>query len=199
MFAYLNGVIAEKSSGNLVVDVGGVGFRCSTTYQSLMKLPETGVKAKVFTYMNVREDAIDLFGFADEEELSCFKLLLSVNGIGPKVALTILSDVTVDQFYLAVSKGDFKLLTKVPGIGPKIAQRIILELKDKVSDKGVTPSDEGILLSASSVSSKNQDAISALMALGFSASEAKSAVGSLNTADMPVEDVVRIALKMLMK
>lgn len=196
MFSYLNGIIADKSA-DLVVDVGGVGFRCHTTFQSLLKLPEVGVKAKVFTYMNVREDAIELFGFADEKELECFKLLISVTGIGPKVALTILSDVTYDQFYLAVSKGDAKLLTKVPGVGMKLAQRIILELKDKVAKKDL--SDNGGLPIAVAPSSKNQDAISALMALGYSSNEAKNAVGSLNTAEMAVEDIVRVALKMLMR
>jgi len=199
MFAYLNGEITYMDSASLIVDVGGVGYRCSTTINTLKQIGSTGVKAKIFTYMNVREDAVDLFGFYDMEELDCFKLLISVTGVGPKVALAILSEITPGEFAAAVAKGDYKTLTRASGVGPKLAQRIALELKDKVSISGNESYENVSTAMFQTIGEKENEAINALTVLGYSTTEAKNAVKSLNTADMKVEDIVKIALKSLMR
>ena len=132
MFYYLNGVVAEMEANLAVIDCGGVGYACATTNYTLSQLKK-GERAKLYTYMNVREDAVDLFGFSSQSELHSFKLLLGVSGVGPKAALAILSTNTPANLAMAVVMGDEKALTAAPGIGKNIAQRIILELKDKLA------------------------------------------------------------------
>lgn len=198
MFSYLEGIITEKDVSTVTVDVGGVGFLCSASLLTVAKLPETGKKAKVYTYMAVREDAIDLYGFADREELEAFKLLTTVSGVGPKAALAILSQFTYAELAAAVSSGDHKAITRAQGIGPKLAQRVVLELKEKMSVGTGTQQFEGFVR-PSAISSKDAEAVEALTVLGYSEAEAKKAVSALNTTDMQVEDVVRIALKTLMR
>ena len=183
-----------------VVSCGGVGFRLQITMNTARQLPAIGAEAMLYTVMNVREDAIELFGFADQQELSSFKLLTGISGVGPKVGLSILSELTPERVALAVASGDFKALTKAAGVGPKLAQRIVLELKDKVGAGVTAPvSMGGIDLPASvtvSASSNASQAVEALTVLGFSATEASAAVGKLDSAQ-PVEVLVRDALKML--
>lgn len=184
-----------------VVSCGGVGFRLQITMNTARQLPAIGGEAMLYTVMNVREDAIELFGFADQQELNSFKLLTAISGVGPKVGLSILSELTPERVALAVASGDFKALTKAAGVGPKLAQRIVLELKDKVG-AGLSTSasmDGGIDLPAAvtvSASSNATQAVEALTVLGFTAGEASAAVGKLDSAQ-PVEALVRDALKML--
>ncbi|MBE6807264.1 MAG: Holliday junction branch migration protein RuvA [Ruminococcaceae bacterium] len=183
-----------------VVSCGGVGFRLQITMNTARQLPSIGAEAMLYTVMNVREDAIELFGFADQQELSSFKLLTGISGVGPKVGLSILSELTPERVALAVASGDYKALTKAAGVGPKLAQRIVLELKDKVGAGMTAPvSMGGVDLPASvvvSASSNASQAVEALTVLGFSATEASAAVGKLDSVQ-PVEVLVRDALKML--
>jgi Holliday junction DNA helicase RuvA len=149
----------------------------------------------LYTYLNVREDALDLFGFADERELGCFKLLISVSGVGPKAALSILSESTPEKFALYVASSDSKALTRAPGIGAKIAQRIILELKDKVSGEQAALGFSDIPVSASG---NVEDAVSALSVLGYSRSEASLAAAKVD-GTLSVEEIIRQALRLLAK
>ena len=179
-----------------VIECGGVGFACQISMQTARQLPAIGKEARLLTAMNVREDAIELYGFAEKKELDCFRLLTTVSGVGPRVGMAILSELTADKVALAVAAGDFKALTKAAGVGPKLAQRIVLELKDKcgaVADtSGVTMSDVGAVSAAGNAA----QAVSALTVLGFSAGEAAAAVGKLD-GNLPVETLVRQALRSL--
>lgn len=177
-----------------VVECGGVGFRCQITMNTAREMPTIGEEARLFTYMNVREDAIELFGFADKSEMDCFKQLISISGVGPKAATAILSEMTPDKVALAAATGDYKAFTKAQGVGGKTAQRIVLELKDKV--KGFTsemPMQPG---GVASVSGNAEAAVSALTMLGFTAGEASAAVGKLDSSK-PVEVLIKEALKSL--
>lgn len=197
MIYSLNGTLTYTDPTTAVVECGGVGYGCRVTYNTLRQLPETGKQVLLFTYMNVREDAVDLFGFFTKEELEAFKLLISVNGVGPKAAISILSELSPNAFCSAVSMGDSKTLTRAQGVGPKVAQRIVLELKDKV---GIAVPDEGIessdIISEKGSTSGKSEAISALMALGYSQSEAKSAVSKCDTSK-DTEQIIKDALKYL--
>ena len=138
MFYYLNGVVAHVAPFLAVIDCGGVGYACRTTNNTLSHL-QKGKPAKLYTHLNVREDAMELFGFSTENELNCFQLLTSVSGVGPKAALSILSAATPESLAMSIITGDEKALTVAQGIGKKIAQRIILELKDKLAKGQIAP------------------------------------------------------------
>ena len=180
-----------------VISCGGVGFRCQITMNTARQLPSVGSEAMLYTMMNVREDAIELFGFAAQEELASFKQLTAISGVGPKVGLSILSELSPERVALAVAAGDYKALTKAAGVGPKLAQRIVLELKDKVqaltSSAGGFEMPTGGIVSAAGNAAQ---AVDALAVLGFTAGEASAAVGKLDSS-LPVETLVREALKML--
>lgn len=180
-----------------VICCGGVGFRCQITMNTARQLPSVGSEAMLYTMMNVREDAIELFGFATQEELASFKQLTAISGVGPKVGLSILSELSPEKVALAVAAGDYKALTKAAGVGPKLAQRIVLEMKDKV--KALTSSAGGFDMPSGGVVSaagNAAQAVDALTVLGFTAGEASAAVGKLDSA-LTVETLVRDALKML--
>ena len=179
-----------------VISCGGVGFRCQITMNTARQLPAVGSEAMLYTMMNVREDAIELFGFADQKEMACFKQLTAISGVGPKVGISILSELSPEKVALAVASGDYKALTKAAGVGPKLAQRIARELKDKVG--GLSTSAGGMDIPAGVVSAAGNAAaaVEALGVLGFSASEASAAVGKLDSS-LPVETLVRDALKLL--
>ena len=196
MFSYLKGTLAEKELNSLVIDVGGVGFYCTSSAVTLNSVGNIGEQVKIFTYMAVREDALELFGFYDKAELQCFKQLISVSGVGPKVAIAILSELTVSQFTTALVSGDFKTITRAQGVGPKLAQRIILELKGKLSEEQLT---SGVTSSVEIASGgKEHDALEALVALGYAPAEAKDIIAQMHTKDMSAEDIIRMALKFLM-
>ena len=137
MIYSVTGTLVHTEPGAAIVDVGGVAFRCMTSMNTLRCLPKLSEKTTLYTYLNVREDALDLFGFATKGELSCFRLLTTISGVGPKVGLAILSQLTPEDVALAAAAGDAKRFTKANGVGPKLAQRIVLELKDKVRDLSV--------------------------------------------------------------
>lgn len=197
MIYSLKGTLIYVDPTTAVVECAGVGYGCRVTYNTLRQLPEQQQEVFLYTYMNVREDAVDLFGFATKEELEVFKLLITVNGVGPKAGISILSELTPDAFCRAVSLGDAKTLTRAQGVGPKVAQRIVLELKDKV---GISVSDEGLdngdVISSAVNANNKSEAISALQALGYSHSEASKAVEKCDlTKD--TEQIIKDALKYL--
>lgn len=197
MIYSLNGKLIYTDVNTAVVECGGVGFKCAATLNTLRKLPPVGENVFLFTHMNVREDSMDLFGFAEQEELQCFKLLISVSGVGPKAALAILSELTPEKLALAVTSGDSKTITRAKGVGPKMAQRVVLELKDKL--KGSVPQTVDVKnqVSHSVTAAGNAgEAVSALTMLGYSQTEASNAVAEL-PQDLSVEEMIKKALKIL--
>lgn len=201
MYYYVNGTVAEIDAGLAVIDCGGVGYACATTNYTLSQLKK-GVPAKLYTYLNVREDAMELFGFADQSELRSFKLLIGVSGVGPRAALSILSAVTPQQLALAVVTEDEKALTAANGIGKKIAQRVILELKDKLAREealGGTSVKGGVPAMAAVPHSKKNEAQSALAVLGYGSAEIAAALKDIDMEALTLEDIIRQALKRMMK
>ena len=198
MFYSLTGKIIHKDEQLVALLVGGVGFKCFTTRSTLAKInASSNQEETLFTYLNVREDALDLFGFYTNEELDAFKLLLGVSGVGPKAALAILSELTPDNLAVAVASGDTKAITQANGVGPKLAQRIVLELKDKIANVSFISEESSNISSAvSQVSAKSnaQEAIQALTALGYTQTEASVAISKLEQS-LSVEDLIKGALK----
>ena len=195
MIYSLRGTLLFTDPSSAVIECGGVGYKCAVTVNTLRQLPKIGSEAMIFTYMNVREDAVDLFGFASEDELASFKLLIAVNGVGPKAALAILSELTPEKLAFAIAGGDVKAITKAPGVGPKLAQRIVLELKDRVLP-GSAPAEVNGSGAVAEGSSDLAQAVGALVALGYAQSEAASAVAKTDTSQ-PVEQIIKDALKYL--
>lgn len=207
MFYYLCGKLALLKNDLAVIDVGGVGYSLTisgTTYEAMpasrsVKDPPT---VKLFTHMAVREDGIELFGFATETELATFRLLITVSGVGPKAAMSILSHLTPEKFALAVCTDDKKTISKANGIGPKTAARVILELKDKLmkengSFAGEMPASLAAAVSPAK-SGKLTEATDALMVLGYSRAEAMAAMKDMDIANMELEEIIRLSLKRLM-
>ena len=200
MYYYVNGTVAELEGGLAVIDCGGVGYACATTNYTLSQLKK-GAQAKLYTYLNVREDAMELFGFADQSELRSFKLLIGVSGVGPRAALSILSAVTPQQLALAVVTEDEKALTAANGIGKKTAQRVILELKDKLAGEEAFASGEkgGVSVAAAVPHSKKSEAQAALAVLGYGSAEINAALKDIDVDALTLEDIIRQALKRMMK
>ena len=207
MFYYLSGKLTLLKNDLAVIDVGGVGYKLTisgTTYEAMpanrsVKDPPI---IKLFTYLAVREDGLELFGFATETELATFKLLITVSGVGPKAAMAILSHLTPEKFALAVCTDDKKAISKANGIGPKTAARVILELKDKLmkeaggSDFASAAPIAGVAPAAKS--GKLAEATDALMVLGYSRAEAMAAMKDMDIANMELEEIIRLSLKRLM-
>lgn len=194
MIYCLQGELLKKTLDSVVVLCGGVGYQVQVPVSVSGALPAVGHTATVYTIMNVSDNDVSLFGFANEEQQECFRMLTGVTGVGPKAALAILSALTPERVALAVSAGDHKAFTAAKGVGNKLAQRITLELKDKVG-KGLA---EGVQLgdvaaAAASISGPAQ-AIAALVSLGYSQSEAASAVAGVEE-NLPVEEIIRLALR----
>ena len=201
MFYYLEGQITIIDQGLAVVDVGGAGYACYTTQNTLSHL-ELGKKARLFTYCNVKEDAFDIYGFFDIAERRFFEQLISVSGVGPKAALSILSANTPERLALAIINGDERSLTVAQGIGKRIAQRVILELKDKIAKENAGIAELPGYSSgapAGSAASKSNDAAAALTVLGYSASEIAAAMRTLDIEGMTVEEIIRSVLKSSLK
>lgn len=201
MLYHVCGTVAEMEPNLAVIDCGGVGYACSTTNYTLSQLKK-GDKVKLFTYMNVREDAVELYGFASRSELQSFKLLLGVSGVGPKAALSILSSSTPEALAMAIVAEDEKALCAAPGIGKKIAQRIILELKDKLTkEQGSFLASGGAVgrAPAAAPGGKPREAASALAVLGYSAQEINTALKGIDIEALALEDVIRQALKRMVK
>lgn len=198
MFYSITGKIVYSDITRVALDCSGVAFDITTSVNTLRKIGNIGDNATLYTYLAVREDGMELFGFSDNEELQYFKMLISVSGVGPKAAVAILSVLTPDMLSLSITAGDVKSITRAQGVGPKIAQRIIIELKDKVSKLVPEKINTSKLVSENSaLFSENADeAVSALMALGYSNSEASKAVAGVDTSHS-VEDIIKYALRNL--
>ena len=198
MFYSLTGNVIFTDLNSVALECGGVGFRCLTSVNTLRDV-DVHEKTTLYTHLNVREDALDLFGFSTEYELEWFKLLIGVTGVGPKAALAILSELPPEKIALAVSAGDVKAITRAQGVGPKIAQRVILELKDKA--KSALSSFGEVTSQADEVaevfgSSNTSEAVAALTMLGYSQSEAALAVSKVD-ASLPTDQIIRQCLKLL--
>jgi len=197
VFAYLKGKLERKLADSIIVDVGGVGYRIFTAATTLGSGVQTGAEIKVYTHLYVREDNISLYGFLTEEELKMFEQLLTVSGVGPKAAISLVSCIPPAQFGLAVLTDDAERFTKAQGIGKKTAQRIILELKDKLKKEQVDIPDFKDTMPAQVYGrdTRISEAISALVMLGYSSAEANRAVASCFSEEKTVEDLIRDALK----
>ena len=204
MFYYIKGKLVLNEISQVVIDVGGVAYSMTVSANTQAAVSSKSFNGEsevtLFTHLSVREDGIDLFGFHDLTELNMFKMLIAVSGIGPKAAMSILSHMTPDSIAYAIVSDDKKTISKAPGVGPKTAARIILELKDKIKGSGTVTSEEAPITSnTQSNSSKHSEAIDALTVLGFHRSAAEEALRKIDVANMELEDIIREALKKLMK
>ncbi len=199
MIALLTGQLVRRAPDQVVVDVGGVGYQLYIPLSTFYRLPEAGqVCLQVFT--NVKEDAITLFGFFTASEKDLFSLLISVSGVGPRLGITILSHIAPDELTLALSQGDITRLTAIPGIGKKSAERLILELQDKAAAYAISAAITPPTLSGSPTETHHQDALSALVNLGYKESLARQALKKLQPApDAPLEQILKAALQVLLK
>ena len=200
MFYYVNGTVAHTAPFLAVIDCGGVGYACRTTNNTLSRLKK-GEKARLYTYLNVREDAMELYGFSSESELNCFQMLIGVSGVGPKAALSILSAATPESLAMSIITGDEKALTVAQGIGKKIAQRIILELKDKLAKGQLSAGGESYGGTGVTVipENKSSEAAAALAVLGYSQNEIAVALKGVDVDALSLEDVIKQALKKMVK
>ena len=200
MIYSLKGTLTVKELGFAVIECGGVGYGCKTSYNTIASLGEVGSEAMLYTHLYVREDAVELFGFATQQELSCFRLLISVSGVGPKAATSILSDVTPEKFAFLVASGDSKSFTRTKGIGAKTAQRIVLELKDKISSESISGSVSGDAAAFASSSAAPSDSVSealeALMVLGYTQGETAPILGKLDPS-LSTQDLIKETLRLL--
>ena len=199
MIAYLEGRVAEKGLNTLVVDVNGVGYLLTCSQNTIMKAPETGAAMRVYTYMAVREDAVELYGFQSREEKSMFLSLTGVTGIGPKSAVQILGSMPLRDLTRAVMEGDVTALSRAQGVGKKTAQRIALELKGKVSDYELKAilGDEAASISAAAAPASDEaaDAMLALQQLGYSSQEAQRAIAKVRSQATDASELLRLALR----
>ena len=200
MYYYLNGTVAHVEPYLAVIDCGGVGYACRTTTHTISKLT-VGKATKLYTHLYVREEIFELYGFASESELGCFRMLIGVSGVGPKAALAILSSNTPEGLALAIVSGNEKALTSAPGIGKKIAQRIILELKDKLAKGQLTTAGGESFAGGITVIPENKasEASAALAVLGYSQSEIAMALKGIDLEALALEDVIKQALKKMMR
>ena len=199
MYYYIKGTLVSKGDNCIVVDASGVGYRIYTSLNCIEKAGSIGSEITVYTYLNVREDAMELYGFINEDERKMFMLLISVSGVGPKAGLALLSVATPDRLAMAIVTGDEKLITKASGVGPKAAKRIILELKDKIDNDAIGIDSDGVILSASDevIADSRAEAMSALVALGYNTQEAKTVLMKLD-ASLSTEELIKKALTQLM-
>lgn len=194
MISYIKGELAGVGSDNIVVENNGIGFQIFIPGSVIPYLPQVGSEIKIHTYFLVKEDAMSLYGFISKDDLNVFKLLITVNGIGPKGALAILSAISPDDLRFAVLAGDAKAISKAPGIGIKTAQKLIIELKDKLSIEDVFEREDDIIPAAKNDDNRNE-AIQALVALGYSQSDAFKSVNKVSGENLTVEDILKLALK----
>lgn len=194
MYAYLKGVVADKGANELVLDVGGVGYLLSCSMTTLQETPSIGETMKAYTYLSVREDAMELFGFATPEEKSMFLRLLSVSGVGPKLALSILGAMPLRDLTLAIVTGDAAALSRAPGVGKKTAQRIALELKEKVTESDLEAAPAVAPLPPAQEDAA-AEALAALQALGYTPAEAARAVSLVRGQSDSANELVRLALR----
>jgi len=197
MIAYIKGTVEQLNDQSVVLDNQGIGYIVNASSATLSRLPRKGEVAQLYTYFQVKEDDMSLFGFLSQEEIRLFRLLISISGIGPKVATAILAAMSPVQIMTAVVSQDAVAFSQVSGVGKKTAQRITLELQDKIKTQDWGSDQEGMTMQ-SVASSEKQDAIDALLALGYGRSESMRAVLAVATEDMATEQMIRLALKKLM-
>ena len=197
MIAFIEGKVAEKNPGELVINAGGVGFSLLCSNSTLADAPAKGETWRCYTVMNVREDAMELFGFATQQERTMFRRLCTVTGVGAKTALGVLSALSVRDLSIAIVTGDAAALARAPGIGKKTAQRIILELKDKVEQQDVSAAAGAAAPKAAPVTSAQQEAQAALQALGYTAAEAAKAISRVADQGDTVDKLIMLALRQM--
>lgn len=198
MYAYFKGKIAAKEPDLAIVEVNGIGYNIRISAGTASLLPPVGEETKLYTYTSVREDAISLYGFLTRDDLDMFKLLIGVNGIGPKGGQSILSVMSPDDLRFAIVSGDAKMIAKAPGIGAKTAQRIILDMRDRVSLEDTLHADRSEVQMDSAISDSVREAVEALTALGYGVTEASRAVKEVKGAEqMAVEEILKASLKHL--
>lgn len=196
MFYSLRGKLIYKSENEIAIECAGVGYRCFVTMNTVANLPDEGNEVMVYTHLNVREDAMDLFGFSGKEELNCFKMLTSVSGVGVKMGIAILSSLNPNQIATAIASEDYKTLTAAPGVGNKLAQRIVLELKDKIGKVSESMAESLGNIKIAAKSSNVQNAAEALAVLGYSQGEAMRILSTLDE-NLKVEELIKGALKIM--
>lgn len=195
MLYSLKGTLIHMEAGFVVIECGGVGYKCLTTMSTQRSLPKLHTEATLYTQLNVREDAVELFGFATQGELSCFKMLTAISGVGPKAGLAILSELSPEQVAMCVASSDSKTLTRAQGVGPKLAQRIVLELKDKL--KGFTPGGEAFLPGETVQAIEEGNigkAVAALAVLGYSSADVTPVLSRLDS-NLTVEQLISATLR----
>lgn len=199
MFAYIKGSLEVKTTGYVVIEANGIGYKIFMSETAIERLGEIGSIAKVHTYVRVREDDVSIFGFNTNEELRMFELLLSVSGIGAKSAISILSNISPSSFALAVISNDVATLKQLPGIGVKSAQRVILELKDKLKTEETINENAPLQEIENAIKSdeKVSEAVSALQVLGYSRKEIELALEKIDTQALSIEDIIRKGLNNL--
>lgn len=196
MFAHIDGIVAEKNPDSIVIDCNGVGYLLNVSGATLAVAPSVGERMKLFCILNVREDAMELYGFHSREEKRMYERLKGVSGVGSRTALQILSSMSVRDLSIALVSGDANALTRVPGIGKKTAQRLVLELKDKIDDEQLVGSSASVAPVASSKTrGPEAEAIEALLALGYSSAEAAKAVSRVAGQATDVNQLIFLALK----
>ena len=196
MIASVRGKLIYSDNAYAVVECGGVGFKCFITKNTLGRLPKRGEEVMLYTYLAVREDALDLYGFADSDELAAFKLITSVSGVGAKIGLALLSEFSPADLTLYIASNDAKMLTRASGVGIKLAQRIVLELKDKVGSLSAADSETVAAVGNAIIGGATKEAVAALVSLGYSQSEASLAVGRLDPS-LSAEELIKQSLKTL--
>lgn len=199
MIYSITGLLRQVAPTYCVIEACGVGYQCSASTYTLSSLPGRGQEVTLLTHLWVKEDGMELFGFSTEQEKHCFRLLIGVSGVGPRVALAILSDAAPDRLMLSIAAGDAKALTRAQGVGAKLAQRIILELRDKATDEDIGSSfgEEQGTIAALGESAKNtakSEAISALVALGYGHTDAAAVIAPMEES-LAVDELIRRALK----
>lgn len=195
MYAFIEGQVCEKAGGELILMAGGVGYALNCSMNTLQAAPAMGQTMRCYTWLSVREDAMELYGFATKEEKSLFLSLTSVSGIGPKTALGVLGSMPLRDLNLAILLGDVSALSRAPGIGKKTAQRIALELKDKISQADVNAPDSPAAAVVPLTADNVAEAIEALIALGYTSTEARNALSGIKDKDAPVDELIRLALR----
>ncbi len=199
MIYNLRGTLTVSDVNYIVVECSGVGFKCFTTLNTVKDLGRVGDEVNVYTHLSVREDAMDLYGFATVAELDAFKLLITVSGVGPKAAAAVLSELSPDKLALCIASGDAKSITRAQGVGKKTAERIVLELKDKMGAIASDSVSRSVMNASSAVvDNDTAEAVAALVALGYSQSDASIAVGAMDKS-LSVDEMIRQGLKQLAK
>lgn len=206
MIGRLRGILLEKQAPDLLIEVAGVGYEVQLPLTSFYQLPASGEEAIIYTHFVVREDAQLLYGFVNPTERALFRQLIKANGVGPKLALTILSGMTAQQFVRCVQLDDVSTLVKLPGVGKKTAERLVIEMRDRLKDWGIapnTPVTDALVLNGdeavfSPLESAEQDAIGALVSLGYSLAQADKAVQKVKQTDMSSEQLIKAALRSMM-